>query len=418
MTKKKIFIIIGVSLGIIAIGIGVYFAYKKSKEILTPGAGVEQAGEFGIASGTGEKKKLQIISDQPVFDYWATGGPLVFIQDQTSKTVSVLSAQAGVAKFAMATSTVTSTSISTATSTLKNLEKQVFYFNQSGQILRAKEGEDEMISDRIIDNLQKIEADKDGLNVIIKYGSLISPQVEIFSLVSKIFQPLEKVSSAAFSPDGTKIAYLEAGAKITSNLMIKDLVGKKKQTVKILSLAQRDFDLMWPNSNTILLMPKTSHAYRNEIFSVDVKNKTINSFASGYGIMVNWSKDSGEFGLKFESDIKGSGRTFSLIDIIGTTRANMGFATLPNKCSIGLAKIYCAIPQSYTSFQEPKLPDEYLKRAAYSTDAIYEIDINQNTFAAIFTEAEPALDALHFTPFDSQLLFVNRYDDKVYSLML
>jgi len=409
MTKKKIFIIIGIALGIIAIGIGAYFAYKKSKEILTPGAGVEQAGEFGIASGTGEKKKLQIVSDQPVFDYWATGGPLVFIQDQTSKTVSVVAKPA---------TTTTSTIASTATSSLASLEKQVFYFNQSGQIFRAKEGEDEMVSDRTFENLQKIEADKDGLNVIVKYGSLTSSQLELFSLVSKMWQPLEKVSAATFSPDGAKIAYLEIGAKLTSNLMVRDLVGKKKQTTKIFSLTQKDFDLKWFDNDKIILAQKPSYLYGSEFFSVDIKNKIINSFISGNGLMLNWAKDNGEFGLKFESNIKGANGELSLIDKSGARRADMGFSTLPDKCSIGLAKIYCAIPQSYTSFQEPKLPDEYLKRAAYSTDAIYEIDINQNTFSGIYTEAEPALDAEHFTPFDNQLLFVNRYDNKVYSLAL
>ena len=410
--NKKIITIMAVVLGIIAIGIGAYFAYKKSKEILTPGAGVEQAGEFGIAPGTGEKKKLQIISDQPVFDYWVTGGPLVFIQDQTSKTVSV------VAKSVTATSTATSTLESAATSTLKNLEKQVFYFNQSGQIFRAKEGEDEMISDRTFENLQKIEANNDGLMMIVRYGNLTSPQLELFSLISKMWQPLEKVSAATFSPDGTKIAYLEAGAKITSNLMIRDLVGKKKQTTKIFSLTQRDFDLNWFDNNKIILFQKPSYLYNSEFFAIDIKNKTISPFISGNGLMLNWAKDNGEFGLKFESDSKGANGKLNLIDKNGTNRANMGFSTLPNKCSIGLAKIYCAIPQSYTSFQEPKLPDEYLKRAAYSTDAIYEIDINQNTFSGLYGEAEPALDAEHFTPFDNQLLFVYRYDNKVYSLSL
>lgn len=405
MTKKKIFITIGIVLAIVAVGAGVYFAWQKSKEILSPGLS-QPSSEFGIAPLATDGQKLKIISDQPVFDYWVTGGPLIFINDQTSQTVSVV-----------AKNQATSTAVTT-TSTLKNLEKQVFYFNQSGQILWAKDGQDEMVSDRIISDLQKIEADKDGLNVIVKYGSLVSPQVELFSLVTKIFEPLDRVSSATFSPDGAKIAYFERATNFTSNLMVRDLVDKRKQTVKILSLAQRDFDLMWPEANIIILSPKTSYTYNNEVFSVNIKDKTINHFSSGYGLMFNWNKDGGEFGLKFESDIKGAGRTLSLVDFTGATRANMGFSTLPNKCFIGVEKIYCAIPQSYTSFQEPKLPDEYLKRGAYSTDFIYVIDIVQNSFNAIFTEAEPALDAIHFTPFDGQLLFMNRYDDRVYSLAL
>jgi hypothetical protein len=275
-----------------------------------------------------------------------------------------------------------------------------------------------MVSDRTFENLQKIEADKDGLNVIVKYGSLTSSQLELFSLVSKIWQPLNNVSAATFSPDGTKIAYLEIGAKLTSNLTVRDLVGKKKQTTKIFSLMQKDFDLKWFDNDKIILVQKPSYLYGSEFFSIDIKNKTINPFISGNGLMLNWAKNNGEFGLKFESDIKGANGKLSLIDKSGTNRADMGFSTLPDKCSIGLAKIYCAIPQSYTSFQAPKLPDDYLKRAAYSTDAIYEIDINQNTFSGIYTEAEPALDAEHFTPFDSQLLFVNRYDNKVYGLSL
>ncbi|MCL5004873.1 MAG: hypothetical protein M1170_02950, partial [Patescibacteria group bacterium] len=203
---KKTFIIIGAVVGIIAIGVGVYFAYKKSKEILTPGAGVDQEGELGTAPQELAGGKIKIISDQPVFDYWATGGPLVFIQDQTSKTISV------VAKTATSTQPA-------ATSSLVSLEKQVFYFTKSGQIFMAKDGEDEMVSDRIFENLQKIEANNDGLMVLVKYGSLTSPQIELFSLVSKMWQPLEKVSAATFSPDGRKIAYLENGARLASNLM-------------------------------------------------------------------------------------------------------------------------------------------------------------------------------------------------------
>lgn len=416
--NKKILIITAIILGIITVAFGVYFAWKKSQEILRPDIAAEK-NEFGAVSSNiqNAEAKLKIISDQPVFDYWITGGPLVFIQDQTSATVSVVS------KAANATSTATSTK-SAATSGLpaqaglESLEKQVFYFDQNGRIFRVKDGDDEMISDRIFENLQKTEANKDGLMVLVKYGSLASPQIEIFNLVSKIWQPLNNVSAAAFSPDGTKVAYLENNKSQTSDLITKDLVGKKKQVLKIFSLAQKDFDLNWFDNEKILLTQKPSYLYKSEIFSVNVKNKTIGSFMGGYGLMLNWAKDGGEFGLEFESDTIGKNSKLNLIDRNGILRANLGFLTLPDKCFIGLAKIYCAIPQSYTSFQEPNLPDDYLKRAAYSMDEIHEIDINQNSFISLYSDAEPALDAEHFELFGDRLLFINRYDNKVYGLAL
>lgn len=411
-SKKIIIIIIASIVVAVAIIFGVYFAYKKSKEILRPDIAIEK-NEFEAVSSNiqNAEAKLKIISDQPVFDYWITGGPLVFIQDQTSPTVSV------VAKAVNATSTATSTKLA-ATSSLTSLEKQVFYFDQNGRIFRAKDGDDEMISDRIFENLQKTEANKDGLMILIKYGSLTSPQIEIFNLVSKIWQPLNNVSAAAFSPDGTKIAYLENGKSQISDLITKDLIGKKKQVLKIFSLAQKDFDLNWFDNDKILLTQKPSYLYKSEIFSVSIKNKTISPFIDEYGLMLNWAKDGGEFGLKFESDTIGKNSKLNLIDRNGTLRANLGFLTLPDKCFIGLAKIYCAIPQSYTSFQEPNLPDDYLKRVAYSMDEIHEIDINQNSFVSLYSDAEPDLDAEHFELFGDRLLFINRYDNKVYGLAL
>src|SRR3972149_4708019 len=72
-------------------------------------------------------KKLKIISDQPAFYYWLTN--------------------------------------STTTA-------DIFYINQVGQILKIKEdGDDEIISDRQIDNLQSVEANKDGGKIIVKHGS-------------------------------------------------------------------------------------------------------------------------------------------------------------------------------------------------------------------------------------------------------
>ena len=107
---KKIIIIISVILGIIAIAFGAYFAWQKSKDILEPPI-AEQSPILDTASKIIEQQKLKIISDQPAFYYWLT----------------------------IATSS----------------QNEIFYINQIGQILKIKEdGEDEIISDRQIENLQ------------------------------------------------------------------------------------------------------------------------------------------------------------------------------------------------------------------------------------------------------------------------
>ena len=112
----------------IAVGFGVYFGWKKSKEILTPPM-AEQGSPQGAASQTPEHQRLKILSDQPVFNY--------FIRQGIG---------------GLATSS------------------EIFYVNSSGQILKVSGGEDEIISDRIVENFQGIEADKSGDRIIVKYG--------------------------------------------------------------------------------------------------------------------------------------------------------------------------------------------------------------------------------------------------------
>ena len=140
---KKIIIIISVILGIIAIVFGAYFAWKKSKEILEPPIIDQRPITDNQQQIALAEQKLKIISDQPAFYYWLTN--------------------------------------STTTA-------DIFYVNQVGQILKIKEdGEDEIISDRQIDNLQSVEANKDGGKIIVKYGG----NFEIYDLTKKIWQPLQ-----------------------------------------------------------------------------------------------------------------------------------------------------------------------------------------------------------------------------------
>ena len=371
---KKIIIIISVILGIVAMGLGVYFAWQKTKTILTPPSAPSQPTSVGITEPTAAERqlaaqKLKILSDQPIFDYW-----------------------------------IYSTS-----------SEQVFYVNQEGKIFKIKEdGNDEAITSEPIENLQTIKSSSDGKRVFIKSGDLVSPKFTIFNSETKIFELLpENITAAAFSPDAKKIAYLETKA-IQSDLIIKDLVNLKQKPSWIISISQKDFDLDWISAEKIVLVPKSSAFYQASAWVIDTKKKTVSPLgAEVNGLMIKWSSN-GKIGLQFSSQSEGREGRLNLINEQGLVQAGLDFITLPDKCLISDPKIYCAIPTSIPA--KTVLPDDYLKRAVYFRDALYQIDISQNSLSGIFTETEPAIDAARLNLLDNKLLFINRYDSRLYSL--
>ncbi|MDP1538874.1 MAG: hypothetical protein Q8M00_02480, partial [bacterium] len=193
---KKIIIIISVILGIVAMGAGVYFAWKKTKAILTPPSAPSQPTSVGITEPTAAERqlaaqKLKILSDQQIFDYW------IFYPAATSTA-------------ATPTSTITR-------------DSKIFYLSQGGKIFELKEdGKSEAVTVEQIQNLQAIKSSSDGKRIIIKSGDLVSPKFTIFNSETKIFELLpENITAAAFSADAKKIAYLETKAA-QSDLIIKD----------------------------------------------------------------------------------------------------------------------------------------------------------------------------------------------------
>ncbi|PIU98447.1 hypothetical protein COS61_01395 [Candidatus Wolfebacteria bacterium CG03_land_8_20_14_0_80_40_12] len=384
MSLKKIIIIITVILGILAMLFGVYFSWKKTKQILTPLVSRQPAEDIQLPAPISPIPKLKILSNQPIFDYW----------------------------------------INVATST-----KQIFYLNQDGLLFKIKEGgEDEAVTPEPIKNLQAIKSSFNGKLALIKFDPLASlgkaPRFLIFNSETKISEFLpESATAAAFSPDAKKIAYLETpgGNLVISNLVIKDLVGSKPKTSKILSLNQKDFDLEWILPENIILTPKPSAFSADSAWNFNIKTKIFESLdAAGLnGLMINWSidgKTSDKLGLRFNSQKQGREGFLILINEKGEKRANFDFLTLPNKCFFSEPKIYCAVPLEIP----PKtvLPDDYLKRTFYSNDSLYQIDINQNSLSEILAAGNPIIDAVRLNVIEGKLFFINRYDNKLYELEL
>lgn len=387
--KKAISILI-IILFIVAIGVGVYFGWQKSREILTPPSDNQQSiiDNQQYSTSTISESKLQIISDQPVFDYFVRRS---FNEGGLSNS-------------------------------------DVFYISQQGHILKAKPGseldfttrvnerEDELISDKNIDNLIDIKANQSGEMIIIKYGDLNSPKFDIFDVNKKIWQSIgDNASAVDFSPDGLKIIYTEKKGVGVSNLIVKDLNSAKSKFSKIMSLSYLPSDLMWIGENNVLLVPAPSAGYVGEIWQIDIKNKTIKSFASGFGLSIKWFFEN-DNGLVFNS----GKNQINLVDINGTIKANIEILTLPDKCFMNLVMIYCAVIQNYSNIlPKPIFPDDYLKKAFYSLDKIYAIGIVDNSSEIILSDELPqAIDAINLSLNGNNLLFINRYDNRVYNLEL
>ena len=395
--NKKIIIITVIVLCVIALGAGVYFAWKKTRTILTPpdsspqnsvnGQSISINNLAGSSSDEAVASKLSVISDNTIYGYW------VF-----NSNFSVATAQ-------------------------KIQGSGVFYVGRDGIIYKVKADDaDEALTSSSIENFQSLESSLDGKRVIIKSGNSGASKFVVYNSENNIFESLpDKITAADFSPDGEKAAYFSANAGDPgkSDLITKSLIDLKQKPATLLSLYQGDFSLNWISQNKITLVPKPSAFYPASIWAVDVVKKTLSRLTSEEnglnGLIVNWSSD-GKIGLQFSSSMEGRSRILNLINDQGEIMANFEFVTLPEKCFVSDPKIYCAIPQSIPD--KSALPDDYLKNAVYFVDSLYQIDITSNSFERIFDGNASAIDAINLNFVDGKLFFINKYDSKLYVLEL
>ena len=389
--NKKIIIITVIVLCIIALGAGVYFAWKKTRTILTPpdsspqnsvnGQSISINNPAGSSSDGAVASKLSVISDNTIYGYW------VFNSNQ------------------------------------KIQGSGVFYVGRDGIIYKVKADDaDEALTSSSIENFQSLKSSLDGKRVIIKSGNSGASKFVVYNSENNIFESLpDKITAADFSPDGKKVAYFSANAGDPgkSDLITKSLIDLKQKPATLLSLYQGDFGLNWISQNKITLVPKPSAFYPASIWAVDVVKKTLSRLTSEEnglnGLIVNWSSD-GKIGLQFSSSMEGRSRILNLINDQGEVMANFEFVTLPEKCFVSDPKIYCAIPQSIPD--KSALPDDYLKNAVYFVDSLYQIDITSNSFERIFDGNASAIDAINLNFVDGKLFFINKYDSKLYVLEL
>ena len=367
---KRILIIIGLIVVAIAIGVGIYFGWEKSQEILSPVFNSKPSEETALKE---PKTKLKVLSQNSVIGFWTD-----------------------------------------------NSGQDVYYLSFDGKIINIKDGQEETLSDNNIGDIKNTGFSNDGKFVLVE----TSNGWRMFNLEDKKWQDLPSaITSAHFSPDSKKIAFLSDNQKGYSDLITGDLAsfkkglaGFSKNQTKILSLAQKDFDINWISQNKILLLTRRASDINSEFWSVDVKTKTISRFLAGNELSAIWSK-SGDLGFGLE--IFDNQPKVFLFDQDGAKIADFRFFTFPSKCAIASGpNVFCAIPADQGAFAKVKSINQYFKRGIFTKDYVVKIDISANKIEEIFDGGPETIDADKAFFAGNQFFFVNRYDNRLYSLEL
>lgn len=375
--NKKILIGAGIALGVIALGAGAYFAWRNRAVVANIIADVGGGGGT-IQPFQPAPERLREISSREVAGYW----------------------------------TVATTSTSTPT---------VMYADPGGNILRIDDAGDELVYPQSIANIAAVLPSASGARALVVSKDARGSSFNLFDAVERLpGVTMRGVSEVTWAPEGNDAAYfIAAGGSMRLRTQASDLIGQSDSVAfsDIVQVPQNDFTISWPQKDVLYMAQRPSADSISDMWRVDLKTKTIKKFLSDRGLMVRWAPF-GTRALKFTTT-EGRVHKLALIDDKGVEQAAVKFVTLPNKCVMtGPTQMYCAIPRDQGALAKMALPDDYLKRKVYFKDGIYQIDITNNGIRAIYEEDAPAIDATDLTVLNDRILFINRYDRKLYSLKL
>lgn len=285
----------------------------------------------------------------------------------------------------------------------------LYYLNLTGQIIKKVGNTETAVNSQTLNKLNSVKASPDGMYIVAKFNYPNFPTFSIFNTTNNSWQPLpEGTRAIAWSPNSQQLAYLD-----DSRLKILNVVSQKTQTITTIN--QKDSSLTWLDPSEILLLISTPSAdIPSSLWSINLKSKTLKPLIRDeMGLVINWSKN-GDSGIKLNNiNLKPK---INLIDNLANVLQEFNFVTLPEKCALEENKIYCGVPKFLRSGLV--LPDDYYKKAVYFKDDLYLIDLITNEISLLYSGDETLIDARHLILDGGQILFINQYDDRLYSLQL
>ncbi|MDP1706642.1 MAG: hypothetical protein Q8L36_02375 [bacterium] len=358
--KIIIIVFFAIALAVAGYSVKKYFDAKKGDQAVSP----EKTANNGSSSTTldiaGQKTVISLkrVSDQPVFDFFSTN-----------------------------------------TST-----KEIIYITPAGEIYRADEKEDLVLSKQAFKALNRAILSPNHQKIMASFGDPSQPQWLIFDLIDKAWRPLPNTIKQAVwgNDDNELIAIIQENnlkdlvkIKINQNSFVNDVLWR--------NFSFQDVDLIFVPPQKILITEKSAFFYEGRTWEIDLKNTELNLvFGPAKGLSLRQTADRSLI-LKFDNN--------NYLSIVGSNKTT-SYETLPEKCENYNRSIYCFLPISWP--KENNWPDEYLQKESYTEDHLFLF--NDEGYKIIELNNNEKIDGLKPTITGDFLYFLNRRNNNLYQL--
>ncbi len=296
---------------------------------------------------------------------------------------------------------------------INQLDAQAYYITAEGVIKRAdRAGNPTTLTSSLFEGgVDRISASPRGDAVIINGLSPVGKEFKIYDIERAVWRALPiGTTAAAWSPVSptNEIIFLSANGSLNVYSLTKGV------SRTVMNFPSYDLEISWPTTNTAILSQRPSAGVNGSVWTIDLKKKTIQPVLTELpGLWTTWRQDGA---LAF--DTKNGSYLFNAPE----TLTRLPFLAAPSKCSRDGLWLFCAV--TYAGVTKKDMPDNYLQGVVRSLDNFVSLSLVSlprfDAPVSIFNaeENKVSIDAWHLTKSGSYLYFVNRYDQKLYSLKL
>ena len=407
---KRYLIIIGVIVGLVIIGLIVFWVYFAKPAPATQPA-FPDGGTFPAAGGkTPGQATTPGAAPTPTI---ISPGPLKPLTQLTQKPISG------------ATFVEKTNPDKTKIETVRYFEKATGHIYD----VELPKGNPVRISNTTIPNIFEVywspngdqavirytEENETGVQDVVRNFSVISIATTTAATTTRGIFLLSSIKTLASSPKENSIFYLTPFED--TNVGVTATFEDKKQK-QILSAPFGDWLASWPSASIIAFLSKPSAAVNGFLYKLDPTTGSFNRVLDNIqGLTALWSPDGGSI-LYGEETLQGL--KTSLFDVKGKKAALFSLTTLPEKCAWSKLKkgiLYCAVPSSVPA---GAYPDDWYQGLVSFSDRIWRIDIINGSTEILSNETNDGLDLINLflSKNEDYLFFQNKKDGTLWNLQV